>query len=212
MIFLINFSGNRYFLASCLVSLIISGCAAARDKVSPQAVGMPPLGMQSLIAVMPVENLSGMPIQVQEVKKSLLHAMQGSGVNLLGEDAIEGFLERHRIRYTGGINRELAEALRVETGANAVLFASLELFDDTVPPKTALVARLVSTHKGADILWMDGAGMAGNDAPGFLLRGLVDDSRVLWERARDRVVDSLTGYLSGKGPQDARKAEKKFLP
>ena len=173
---------------------------------------MPPLGMQSMIAVMPVENLSGMPIQVQEVKKSLLHAMQGSGVNLLGEDAIEGFLERHRIRYTGGINRELAEALRVETGANAVLFASLELFDDTVPPKTALVARLVSTHKGADILWMDGAGMAGNDAPGFLLRGLVDDSRVLWERARDRVVDSLTGYLSGKGPQDARKAEKKFLP
>jgi hypothetical protein len=169
-------------------------------------------GVKSLIAVMPVENLTGMSIPVQAVRRSLVEAMKRRGLNVLGEDVQEKFLERHRIRYTGGLNRVLGEALREETGTNAVLFASLELFDETVPPKTALVARLVSMHKNADILWMDGVGMAGNDDPGFLLLGLVDDPRVLWYRATDRLVNSLIRYLSGKKPQDVRKVEKKFLP
>ena len=212
MIFLINFSGNRYFLASCLVSLIISGCAAARDKVSPQAVGMPPLGMQSLIAVMPVENLTGMPIPVDAVRRSLVQSMKQRGLNILGDDVLEKFLERHRIRYTGGLNRDLGKALREETGTNAVLFASLELFDETYPPKAALAARLVATQENLDILWMEGAGMAGNDAPGFLLLGLIDDPSVIWENAKGRILDSLTAFLSGESPRDARRAEKRFAP
>ena len=169
-------------------------------------------GLNSLIAVMPVENLTGMPISVKEVRKSLIEELKRMGLNLLAEGVLEGFMERHRIRYSGGLNRTLGEALREETGTNAVLFASLELHDETVPPRIALEARLVSTHKNANILWMDGVGMAGNDAPGFLLLGLVDDPRVLRDRARDRLVNSLTEYLSGKEPQGARKADKKFLP
>src|SRR5512139_3903724 len=106
MIFLTNFSGSRYFLASCLVSLIVSGCAAAREKVPPQAVGMPSPGMQSLIAVMPVENLTGMPIPVDAVRRSLVQSMKRKGLNILGDDVLEKFLERHRIRYTGGLNRD----------------------------------------------------------------------------------------------------------
>ena len=213
MIFLKNFSASRYFLASCLVSLIVSGCAAARDKkVSPQAVGMPPPGMQSLIAVMPVENLTGMPIPVDAVRRSLVQSMKQRGLNILGDDVLEKFLERHRIRYTGGLNRDLGKALREDTGTNAVLFASLELFDETYPPKAALAARLVATQDNAEILWMEGAGMAGNDAPGFLLLGLIDDPSVIWENAKGRILDSLTAFLSGETPRDARRAEKRFAP
>jgi TolB-like protein len=169
-------------------------------------------GLNSLIAVMPLENLTGTPIPVQEVRKSLIEAMKRKGFNLLAENVLEGFLERHRVRYTGGLNRELGKALREETGTNAVLFTSLELYDGSGMPKTALDARLVSTHEKSNILWMDGVGMAGNDAPGFLLLGMVDDPRVLWERATDRLLDSLSRYLSDKKPQDVRKVEKKFLP
>ena len=213
MIFLKNFSAGRYFLASCLVALIVSGCAAARDKkVSPQAAGMPPPGMQSLIAVMPVENLTGMPIPVDAVRRSLVQSMKQRGLNILGDDVLEKFLERHRIRYTGGLNRDLGKALREETGTNAVLFASLELFDETYPPKAALAARLVATQENLDILWMEGAGMAGNDAPGFLLLGLIDDPSVIWENAKGRILDSLTAFLSGETPRDARRAEKRFAP
>jgi len=212
MIFLKNFSGIRYFLASCLVSLIVSGCAAARDKVSPLAVGNPPPGMQSLIAVMPVENLTGVPVPADAVRRSFVQSMRRKGLNILGDDALEKFLETHRIRYTGGLNRDLGKALREETGANAVLFATLELFDDSNPPKAALAARLVSTHGNPDILWMEGVGMAGNHAPGFLLLGLIDDPSVIWENAKGRILDSLTVYLSGGTYHDARRSEKRFAP
>jgi hypothetical protein len=212
MIFLKNFSGSRYILASCLVSLIVSGCAAARDKVSPRTAGMPPPGLQSLIAVMPAENLTGMPVPVDAVRRSLVQSMKRKGLNILGDDVLEKFLERHRIRYTGGLNRDLGKALREETGTNAVLFAALELFDESYPPKAALSTRLVATQGNSDILWMESVGMAGNDAPGFLLLGLIDDPSVIWENAKGRVLDSLTAYLSDKTSRDARRAEKRFAP
>jgi hypothetical protein len=169
-------------------------------------------GLKSLIAVMPVENLTGMPVAVQAVRRSLVQDLQRKGMNILGEDALEKFLERHRIRYTGGLNRELGEALREETGTDAVLFPTLELSDDAVPPKTSLIARLTSTHRNANILWMDSAGLAGNDAPGLLLLGLINDPALLWEKAKERVTGSLLRYLSGKTAQDARSVERRFLP
>jgi TolB-like protein len=75
-----------------------------------------------------------------------------------------------------------------------------------------LSARLVGTHENADILWVEGVGMAGNDAPGFLLLGLIDDPGVIWEKAKGRVLESLTEYLSGDTPRDARRAGGKFIP
>ncbi len=168
--------------------------------------------LNSLIAVMPVENLTGIPVTVQAVRRSLVQDLKRKGLNILGDEVQEKFLERHRIRYTGGLNRELGEALREETGTNAVLFPTLELFDDAVPPKTALTARLVSTHRNADILWMDSTGLAGNDNPGFLLLGLINDPALLWEKAKEQLVGSLLTYLSGKTTQDAQKVEKRFLP
>jgi hypothetical protein len=168
--------------------------------------------MQSLIAVMPMENLTGMPIPVDAVRKSLVQSMKQKGLNILGDDILELFLERHRIRYTSGLNRALGKALWEETGTNAVLFTSLELFDDSNPPKAALMARLVATHGDSDILWMGGVGMAGNDAPGFLLLGLIDDPNVILEKAKGRIVDSLTVFLSGESPRDARRGEKRFAP
>ncbi len=169
-------------------------------------------GLKSLIAVMPLENLTGMPVAIREVGKSLVQDLKRKGLNLLEEDVLEKFMERHRIRYTGGLNRELGEALRVETGTNAVLFPSLELLNDAVPPKSAVFARLISTHRTGPVLWMDGAGMSGNDAPGFLLLGLINDSAALWDKTKGKVVESLMGYLSGKDGQGPRVAEKRFLP
>jgi len=161
---------------------------------------------------MPVENLTGMPVPVDRVRRSLVQSMKRKGLNVLGDDVLEKVLERHRIRYTGGLNRELGEAMREETGANAVLFPTLELFDESNPPKAALAVRLVAANKNANILWMGSVGVAGNDAPGFLLLGLIDDPAVIWENAKDRVLDSLIAYLNGETPRDARGVGKKFVP
>lgn len=169
-------------------------------------------GLDSLIAVMPVENLTGMPVNVHAVQRSLVLDLKRKGLNILGEDSLGKFLERHRVRYTGGLNRELAEGLRKETGANVVLFPFLELFDDSAPPKVALGARLVSTHRAASILWMDSAGISGNDAPGFLLLGLISDPAALLDKARGRVAHSLMDYLSRKTVPKPKTPERRFMP
>jgi len=168
--------------------------------------------LDSLIAVMPVENLTGMPIEVHALKRSVVQDLRQKGLNILGEDVLEKFLERHRVRYTGGLNRELGETFRKETGTNAVLYFTLELFDAGIPPKIALAARLVSTHRKAEILWADGVGQSGNDAPGFLLLGLIDDPAVLWGNAKEHLVESLTAYLSGEAAPAPHGREKRFLP
>ena len=170
------------------------------------------VGEKPLVAVMPAQNLAGVALPVKEFRKSFVDAMKSKGLDVLGEEAQENFMEKHRVRYTGGLNPQLGEVFLEEAGARAVLFLSVELYDDTVPPKIALMARLVSTGRKAAVLWMDSAAISGNDAPGFLLLGLVNDPRVLWEKARDRVVSSLTAYLSGKTPWELRKAEKKYRP
>src|SRR3972149_5346989 len=106
MIFLINFSGNRYFLKLLLVSVFLSGCAVSPVAAPEYRIDLS-AGMKSLIAVMPVENLAGMPIPVQALRISLIEAMKRKGLNILGEDVLARFMERHRVRYAGGLNREL---------------------------------------------------------------------------------------------------------
>ena len=161
---------------------------------------------------MPVENLSGLPLPAEAVRVSIVDGMNRKGLRLLEEDALGRFLDKHRVRYVGGINRELADAIGKETGADAVLFTSLEMFDEGPPPKAALTARLVSANGRAEILWADSAGMSGDDHPGFLLLGLIEDPAVLWRNARDRVLDSLAGYLAGEAPRDSGESAGKFAP
>jgi hypothetical protein len=163
----------------------------------------------SLIAVMPAENMTGMAVPLKEMKKSLVDAIKSRGIHILEEDALEKFMEIHRVRYTGGINRELGDVFRKETGTKAVLFVSLNQYDDANPPKIALTARLVSTGGNPAILWADGVDMAGDDAPGILGIGIIHDPRVLWKKALETILGSLADFLSGRksgGMKDAEEA------
>ena len=77
-------------------------------------------------------------------------------------------MTRHRVRYAAGIDAATAEALRQETGVDGVVIASVELSSDAVPPKVALIVRLVSIQAAPTVVWADDAGMSGDDAPGLL--------------------------------------------
>jgi hypothetical protein len=160
-----------------------------------------PVDERPLIAVMPMENLAGTAAPFKEMMTSLRESLKRKGVNILGDDAREKFMERHRVRYAGGLTHELGKAFREETGTEAVLFLSLDHYEGGDPPGIALTARLVSTDQRAVILWMDSVAMAGNDAPGFLGLGRVHDSRVLRRRAMEKIVDSLVRSLAGRKSQ-----------
>ncbi len=159
------------------------------------------LGTDSLIAVFPMENLSGAAAPMRRIRKDFTERLRATGLRILPEEEFERFMERHRVRYTGGLSRELGSTLRRETGTSAVLVSSLDLYAEPDPPKIACTARLVSTGPTPAIRWMDSVDMAGNDSPGILGIGLVHSPGILRDRAVRRITESLSGYLSGRSGQ-----------
>ncbi|MBI2216918.1 MAG: hypothetical protein HYU51_06430 [Candidatus Rokubacteria bacterium] len=192
------------------VALYASGCAAV-----PMLAGTEPR-VQSVpyrIAVFPVENLSGRAAPLGDIRGLLVDRLAAHGLATVDDQTLEQVLSRHRVRYTAGVERELAKALKEETGAGAVLVPSLEHYDDVTPPRVAVFARLVSTGDDPRVLHVAGAGVAGDEAPGLLGMGLVDDPRALLTRVVDSLATSLAAREPGaeSHPTGAR-APAKFAP
>lgn len=181
--------------------------------LSPAGTGVAAgAGPISRVAVFPVENLSGGGIPEEEIRRVLAERLAAAGVETVADDVLADFITRRRIRYTAGVDDETAAALRQDAGADGVLIASVELLDDTVPPKVALMARLISINARPTIVWADDVGMSGDDAPGLLGRGLVDDFGDLLDRALNRVADSLVRHVTTGEMAGAVKGETKFRP
>jgi hypothetical protein len=199
-----------------VVAVDIRGNRSESEWSAPYAVTLPePKSIQqSLIAVLPIENLTGTgKAPVKQVRQALLTQLKSAGFTIMEDERLERFMTLHRIRYVGGIDETIAKAFREETGAKAVLVTSLALYSETFPPKIAMFSRLVSTEKKPEILWMDGVGMSGDDSPGILDLGMIDKSQVLQEKAINSLIKSLSGRLSGGiALTDAGKSLKTYKP
>jgi TolB-like protein len=200
---------NKLPLVLSVAICLLAACGDATAKKTP---AMLPEKTMS-IAVFPLENLSGTVAPVKAVRESLVTELEGRGIRVLDEQALERFMAKRRIRYTAGVDEATAQALKSETGVGGVLLTSVELFSETVPPKIALAARLVGTGETPSILWTDGVGLAGDDHPGLLGLGLVEDPAVLTHRALSALAGSLERYLSGEsGRKGPAKVKSKFQP
>ncbi len=187
MISLTSFSNSSLAALFVTVLLCLSACAGSKATQT----GALPQGPPVSIAVFPVENLSGTMVPLKAIRELLVEELKRRGFHVLGEEALEAFMVRNRVRYTGGIDERTAMALKKETGADGVLIVSVELYSETPPPKIALTARLVSTGETPAIIWVDGVGFAGDDAPGILDLGLIEDPRVLLKKGLGTLVASL---------------------
>lgn len=182
-------------LSPLLGFIIAAGCATAHNPVTG---GSTPLGAGNRVAVLPVMNASGSSAPLEEIRGLLIEGLKERGFVVLEDDALDAFMERHRMRDTGGIDGSIAKALRDETGTNAVLITMLELYDDESPPKIALTSRLVETRETPVIDWMDSIALTGDEYPGLLGLGLIDDPKRLDRRALGYLMDSLPATLSGE--------------
>ena len=183
--------------------------AVHRENQSPG----PDVVSAGSIAVFPFENLSGTAVPLGSLRTSLTEELTRRGLHLLDEGTLERFMARHRVRYTAGIDEEIARALKQEIGVEGVLLTSLEFYDEGTVPKIALTSRLVSTGDAPAILWVDGVGMAGDDHPGILGLGLINDPHILVRKALGMIGESLTTRLSGQGNgKETEKGERKFRP
>ena len=190
--------------------LCFSGCAWTKKNVNENVQTH---GGKFLIAVLPVENLSGGRAPLKDIRELFMSKLREKGFRILDEGTLEKFMTRNRVRYTGGIDKPLAQGFKNEVGGEAVLITSLELYSEVNPPKIGLTSRLVSTGDNPVILWIDGVGLAGDDAPGILGLGLIEDPKALLEKAVGRLTGSLGEYFDKKSERDHIQSVKgKFRP
>jgi TolB-like protein len=148
-----------------------------------------------------MENLAGKPVATRDLTLALEVALRRR-FEVVSGDILEGFLSRHRLRFTGGVDRETARAARDELGADAILISSAVAFRPAAPPALGLTLRLVSAGDEPIILWMDHASFAGDEAPGLLGLGLVENPREARERVIGPLVASLGRTLDGGDPPE----------
>jgi hypothetical protein len=170
--------------------LLFAGIEPKEAKEIVKRDGLPE-GKPFLVAVLPVENLSGKPGPLKEIRRSLTDGLRDRGIAVLPDRELDRFMARHRMRYTGGINRELAQAFLRETGTNGVLVTALEFLSEGPPPKISFLARLVTTGDNPTILWMKSLGMSGDDHPGILGLGLIFAPEEILRKAVGTTLDSL---------------------
>ncbi len=199
MICLISFL-NRFFLviAVCLSLSVLAACAtdttALKQQTLPEQFGPGPLR----IAVLPFENMSGKAAPLKPLKQSAVNRLKALGFSILDDTALDRFMTAHRLRYTGGVDAQTAQQFKSELGVDAVLITNIELYDDAAPPKIALLSRLVSTGEPPSILWMNGVSLAGDESPGILGVGLIEDPSKLTEKALGSLFGSMMDHSSGK--------------
>jgi TolB-like protein len=182
---------------------------AADDKTAGSPTGQNRLK----IAVFPIFNLSATPAPLKYIRRRLIDILKAEAEILIDDQRLEDTFAKHRIRYVGGIDPSAALAIKQETGAHAAFITSLEHYSDVVPPKIALSARLVSTGHPIRILWMDGAGMAGDDSPGLLDLGMIENPDTLLNMAIQRIMTSFAEFRStGRAPVDAAAPQGKHRP
>jgi hypothetical protein len=197
MTLLTNFSIKKLRIFF-LVLITLSGCQVTSHHAISVTDNSPVVTKKLLTAALPLINLSGTPAPLEDISHLLINSFKKQGISIVDEEVVERFLTRHRIRYLGGINRATARDLKLETGADAVLITSVELYSEEFPPKMALTSRLVSTGNSPEILWMDGVGLAGDDSIGLLQLSLIEDFQILQDKAVRILSASLRRYLLGE--------------
>lgn len=189
---------SRARIAWKLVALLLlSGCALSAAKTDPPVSNeeRPTVAAGDLIAIFPVDNLTGDRAPVDIVGGLLRTKLEERGLRLIDDETIEEFMREHRVRDTGGVDSRVSDGLKEQTGASALLLTSLELFQDQGSPRVAMFSRLVSTGARPQIVWMDGVGMAGDEFPGLLAIGRIDDPHLLLEMAVTCIADSMVQAL-----------------
>lgn len=160
----------------------------------------PPVDAGSLYAVLPVDNITAAKAPLKEIHQALIAALSEKGFHLLAHDVLDEFMEKNRVRYTGGVNQEIAQKLKDEHGVDAVFITSLETWQDEIPPRVSLITRVDLSGEWPEILWIDSVGLTGDDAPGLLGIGRIKSTEQLLSKALGSLIDSLQLYLEGGYP------------
>ncbi len=125
------------------LAIALSACAGARSAPG----GREPV---SRIAIFPIDNRSGDPVALGPLLDAIELALARRGFEVVSGAAVDEFLERHRIRYTGAVDPKAARAARDELKVGGVLVTTIERYLPGPPPRVGIThaARLRDGRSG----------------------------------------------------------------
>src|SRR5262245_7060559 len=159
-----------------------SGPAPAAAPAAPEA---------SRVAVFPPLDRTGRSAPVDHLQEALELSLASRGFVTAAHADLEGFFERHRVRYVGGITSDVARAIGEELRVDGVLMTSVDDWERVDPPRFALTCRSVSATADATVSWMETSAHHGQEAPGAFGLGLVFSPEVLIQRVSNEIADSV---------------------
>lgn len=187
-------SSSSRALALALAAACACGCAGARGARAPA------FAPGRRVAVLPLENLSGAPVPAEALQADVEAAVARAGLAPVAGAPLDAFLAEHRVRWTGGVDRAVARALREELRVDAVVVTSVAQYAPGVNPKVALVMRLVDVTAEPSIAWIDGAARSGDDSPGLFGLGRSSSVDEVRREVMGGLARSLGAFVRGKGP------------
>lgn len=154
------------------------------------------------LVVFPVQNAAGGAAPARPMGEALEAALAARGLDVVPRQELGPVMARHRIRYTGGLDHETAKILKEELSADAVVIPTLEQYAQEDPPKVTLGVRITAVSERPTVLWATSRARAGNDAPGLLGLGLVNEPAELERRVVDDVARAVEGWVKRRDPGD----------
>ena len=107
------------------------------------------------VSILPFENLSDNPVATKTITELIKKELRGKGLVFITMDgAVEEFLAKRRIRYTGGVTRLAVREMGKVLGVNAVLVGSIGFYRREADrtgwqrKRPALLLRLLETDNG----------------------------------------------------------------
>ena len=164
-----------------------------------------------LLAIFPVQNASGGSAPIHALSDALEDALVARGVRTVPHRDVDAILARNRFRFTGGVDRKMAEALR-EEGIGAVLVPTLEQYGTLAPPKLAIALRIVETGPVPEVAWADLVARSGDDSPGLLALGIVDAYPELQRQVIARAARSVEGWAATRSRGEPCVRDWRFEP
>jgi hypothetical protein len=193
-------TGNKVTITGAGTTTITAYQTGARNYQAAEPVKrlLVVRGQHPRIVVFPVENLSGRPSPLKEIRQAVMQGLTRQGAVVLDDAEMQQFMARHRVRYTGGVDTVTAKAWKEEAGMESVLITSLDQYEDSEVPKIAVTCRLVTTGDTPYILWMENIDLSGDDSPGLFGVGLIDKIGQLQEKAVKQLLGSLANFYADK--------------
>ncbi len=193
-------TGNKVTITGAGTTTITAYQTGARNYQAAEPVKrlLVVRSRQPRIVVFPVENLSGKPAPLKEIRQAVMQGLARQGAVVLDDKEMLQFMARHRVRYAGGVDTVTAKAWKEEAGMEAVLITSLDQYEVSDLPKIAVTCRLVTTGDMPHILWMENIDLSGDDSPGLFGVGLIDNIGQLQQKALKQLLGSLAAFYADK--------------